>query len=126
MSKIMVIEEDGAMRVLISEWLTSEGHEVRSLSRHNSPGLGFTHPAPVDLVVLDLPNPRTIGGMATRTVQAAQAAYPHAAIVGISAQITRNLGAESDVSRLLGVSRLLAKPCSREELVGAVADTLGR
>lgn len=126
MSKIMVIDEDSAMRVLISEWLTSEGHEVRSLPRHDSPGLGFTHPAPVDLIVLDLPYQRTIGGAATHAVKAAQAAYPQAAVVGISAQLTRSLGAQADISRVLGVSCLLAKPCSREELVRAVADALGR
>jgi hypothetical protein len=52
------------------------------------------------------------------------AAYPHASVIGISTRLGRSLGSDSDPTRALGVSRLLAKPCSREELLGAVAATL--
>jgi CheY-like chemotaxis protein len=127
MSKIMVIEEDGAMRVLICEWLAGEGHEVRSLPRHGGafdPAGGVAGDAGVDLVVLDLPHPRARRDDNLRAVQAVHAAWPHAAVIGISAQLARSLGGDSDVTRALGASRLLAKPCTREELLGAVAATL--
>ena len=119
MSKIIVIEEDSAMRMLISEWLTGEGHEVRSLPRHD--------PAPddkVELVILDLPHPRAPGTGTTEAVQAVHAAYPHSSVIGISTRLGRSLGGSSDVAQTLGVNRLLAKPCTREELLGAVAATL--
>jgi CheY-like chemotaxis protein len=127
MSKIMVIEEDSAMRVLICEWLAGEGHEVRSLPRH---GAALEHAkagdadGTVELVVLDLPHPRARRDHNVRAVQAVHAAWPRAAVIGISAQLARSLGGESDVTRALGASRLLAKPCTREELLGAVAATL--
>ncbi|MDM0005100.1 hypothetical protein QTI51_14630 [Variovorax sp. J22G73] len=123
MSKIMVIEEDSAMRVLICEWLAGEGHEVRSLPRHGGAANAPTDTT-VDLVVLDLPHPRSRAADNLRTVQAVHAAWPHAAVIGISAQLARSLGGDSEVSRALGASRLLAKPCTREELLGAVAATL--
>ncbi|MDM0036927.1 response regulator [Variovorax sp. J22P271] len=123
MSKIIVIEEDGAMRVLISEWLASEGHEVRSLMRHGGP-FDAAADATVDLVVLDLPHPRSRGGDTARAVHAVHDAYPHSSIIGISTQVPRSLGSDSDVARALGVSRLLAKPCTREELLDAVVATL--
>ncbi len=123
MSNIMVFEEDGAMRVLISEWLGSEGHRVRSLPPHGA-ALDAAADPTVDLVVLDLPHPRSRSGDALRAVQAVHAAYPRSAVVGISAQVARSLGDTSEVTRALGVSRLLAKPCSREELLGAVAAAL--
>jgi CheY-like chemotaxis protein len=116
MPKILGIEEDGAMRVLISEWLAGEGHEVGSLPRP-----GAAPDDTVDLVILDLPHPRSRGGESARAVQAVHAAYPSAAVIGISTRLGRSLGCESDAARALGVHRLLAKPCSREELLGAVA-----
>lgn len=124
MSNIMLIEEDSAMRVLISEWLASAGHKVLALARQDHQAAGIADAARLDLVILDLPAPRTLASAAARAVQAVQAAYPQAAMIGISAQLTRSLGADSDVSRQLGVSRLLAKPCSREELLSAVTQTL--
>jgi len=119
MSKIMVIEEDSAMRMLISEWLAGEGHQVRSLPRYE--------PAPraaADLVILDLPHLRSRDPESTRAVQAVHAAYPRASVIGISTRLGRSLGSESDAARALGVDRLLAKPCTREELLGAVAAAL--
>ncbi|MGJ7509735.1 hypothetical protein [Variovorax sp. GT1P44] len=116
MLKIMVIEEDGAMRLLISEWLAGEGHEVRSLQRPAA-----ASDDTVDLVILDLPNPRSRHGETARAVQAVHASYPRAAVIGISTQLGRSLGGNSDAARALGVCRLLAKPCGREELLDAVA-----
>ncbi|MDM0113632.1 hypothetical protein QTI66_15850 [Variovorax sp. J22R133] len=116
MLKIMVIDKDGAMRVLISEWLAGEGHEVLSLPR-----LDAAPDDTVDLVILDLPEPRSRDGKTARAVQAVRAAFPHSSVIGISAQLGRSLGSDSDAARALGVRRLLAKPCSRDELLGAVA-----
>lgn len=116
MLKIMVIEEDGAMRLLISEWLASEGHEVRALARPDA-----VRDETVDLVVLDLPEPRARDGEAARAVRAMQAAYPHAGVIGMSTRLGHSLGGESQAARALGVDRLLAKPCSRDELLYAVA-----
>ncbi|MET0210164.1 MAG: hypothetical protein ABW220_14060 [Burkholderiaceae bacterium] len=119
MSKIMVIEEDYAMRTLISEWLTAEGHEVGSLSRPGSaPG------SAVDLVILDLPQLRSHGGEISRVVKEVAVVYPSAAVIGISTRLGRSLEAHSGAARAFGVDRVLAKPCSREELLGAVADIL--
>ncbi|MDM0014812.1 response regulator [Variovorax sp. J22P168] len=119
MSKILVIEEDAAMRVLISEWLAGEGHHVHSLPRYE-PALCAT----ADLVILDFPHPRSRDLESKRTVQAVHAAYPKASVIGISTRLGRSLGSKSDAARALGVDRLLAKPCTRDELVGSVATML--
>lgn len=110
------------MRMLISEWLAGEGHDVRSLPRHDA-----TPDDTVELVILDLPRPRAPGIGTTHAalaVQAVHAAFPHSSVIGISTRLGRSLGGDSDVARALGVNRLLAKPCTREELLGAVAATL--
>ncbi len=102
--------------MLISEWLASEGHDVCSLRR-----LDPAPDATVDLVILDLPYPRSSSGETARAVQAAHTIYPRSSVIGMSTQVGRSLGGDSVVARALGVSRLLAKPCSREEMLGAVA-----
>lgn len=113
------------MRVLISEWLAGEGHEVRSLPRHDAAsGHNNMHDTAADLVVLDLPHPRSRSGETARALQAVHAAFPQAAVIGISTQLARSLGRDSDVARTLGVKQLLPKPCSRDELLGAVAAAL--
>ena len=119
MSKIMVIEEDHAMRTLISEWLAAEGHEVISLSRP-----GGAHGGTVDLVILDLPQLRSHGSEITQVAKEVGVAYPSASVIGISTRLGRSLDARSGAARAFGVDRVLAKPCSREELLGAVADIL--
>ena len=120
MSKIMVIEEDHAMRTLISEWLAAEGHEVISMSR---PGGARGGPV-VDLVILDLPQLRSHGSEITQVVKEVGLAYPSASVIGISTRLGRSLDARSGAARAFGVDRVLAKPCSRDELLGAVADIL--
>jgi DNA-binding response OmpR family regulator len=123
MSKIMVIEEDGAMRMLICEWLAAEGHKVGSASRHDLARAAAPDDA-VGLVVLDLPHPRTRAAESASLVQSMREAYPHARVIGISTRLGRSLGSDSVAGRALGVDELLAKPCSRQDLLGAVAAAL--
>jgi DNA-binding response OmpR family regulator len=128
MSKIMVIEEDSAMRVLICEWLAGEGHEVRSLPRHGASRWNTRRRATqTEPSSWWFSTCRTRARAATTTCVRSRPCMPPghgAAVIGISAQLARSLGGESDVTRALGASRLLAKPCTREELLGAVAATL--
>ena len=42
----------------------------------------------------------------------------------MSTQVGRSLGANSETLRRLGLVRLLAKPCEREELLEAVAEAI--
>ena len=122
MSKIMVIEEDSAMRMLLCEWLTAEGHRVDSAPRHDA--IRAISAAPVELVVLDLPHPRTDADATAALVRGVREAFGHALVLGISTQLARPLGDGSDVSRALGVKGLLPKPCTRRDLLGAVAAVL--
>jgi DNA-binding response OmpR family regulator len=122
MSKIMVIEEDSAMRMLLCEWLTAEGHRVDSAARHDA--ARETLQDPVALVVLDLPRPRTHAAATASLVRSVRNAFQHAPVLGISTQLARSLGSGSEVGRALGVEGLLAKPCTRQELLGAVAAVL--
>ena len=113
---VVVIEEDIAMRALIGEWLAADAYEVHG----ESPGK-VAAPPRADLVIVDLPNLRASDAAHLRAVQAR---HPGAALIGLSTQLGRSLPSGASAARRLGVTRLLAKPCTREELLGAVAATL--
>ncbi|KQP20416.1 hypothetical protein ASF45_21740 [Pseudorhodoferax sp. Leaf265] len=117
MSTIVVIEQDVAMRALFCEWLQAEDYRVQGRSARGAavePG--------IDLVIVDLLNLPTQGAEAVRLVRTI---YPGAALIGISTQMSRTLGADAAQARALGVSALVAKPCARDELLAAVADAIG-
>ena len=102
------------MRALILEWLAAEGHRVLGFPAL-SPG-DRTH-AEVDIVVADVPDPRSD---AARTVRRVHQRYPRAKLIGVSAQLQRSLPGDCELARALDVRCLIAKPCERDELVGAV------
>ncbi len=105
------------MRELLGEWLTAQGYRV--IGRPD--GSGLRAPG-VDLVVVDVPNLRTQGA---ERVSEVQANYPLARLIGMSTRLARSLLGQSAAASALGVRRLIAKPCTRDELLQAVADALG-
>lgn len=119
MPNIMVIDEDCAMRTLITEWLTEGGHKVSSIGK-----LGAISDDAVRLVILDLPHLRARVHEIANALREVNEMYPNAQVIGISAQVRSSLAARSATVRSFGVERVLAKPCNREELLGAVAATL--
>lgn len=112
MASIVVIDEDGPIRALLSEWLGARGHLVRAFSPLEAyAGLA------ADLVLIDLPKPRQTGGEQVRRLRER---FPGATLIGLSTQLGASLPASSAAAQELGLSRLLAKPSSREELLDAV------
>src|SRR5258705_998340 len=87
MLKVVVIEEDIAMRELIGEWLAGEGYDVRALSSADASRGGGDLSA--ELVIVDLVNLRSQGAQA---VGAVRLRFPGARVIGMSTQVGRSLG----------------------------------
>jgi DNA-binding response OmpR family regulator len=117
MSNIVIIEEDDLMRGLLHEWLTTAGHTVYERGQHEPPAGDRT-----DLVIVDLHMPRQSG---VEVVRAVQQAHPGTPVIAMSAQFRPGLGSSWWAARTLGVRQLIAKPFTREDLLGAVRGVLG-
>lgn len=113
MSSIVVLDENAPIRELLQEWLSAAAHTVWDARQ-----LSAAAAAEIDAVLIDLPKLRD-GAQAA--VARARAAYPRAALIGLSTQLSASLPPESPTVRDLGLQRLLAKPCVRAELLEALA-----
>jgi DNA-binding response OmpR family regulator len=116
MSKIVVIERDLAMRTLISEWLIAAGHLVQAWATVRD-----GHRCDADIVVLGISNLRS---QAEQTVADVRTWCAQSTIIGISAQLARSLAGDSAVVLALGLNSLIAKPCTRDELLAAVTHAI--
>lgn len=116
MATVMVMDEDEPSRALLVEWLAAAGHRVL-----DGPPGKIDGGESVDLVLIDLPRPRALGVALIGRVRLAQ---PAAALLGLSTQLRESLPPGSPLVRELGLRRLLAKPCSRLELLDAAEQSL--
>jgi DNA-binding response OmpR family regulator len=116
-SGIVIIEEDDLLSGLLKEWLSAEGYVVRECRLRELPAGDHA-----DLVIVDLYMPRQAGG---EIVRAVKQAYPGAEVIAISAQFSPGLAGSWRAAQALGVQQLIAKPFTREDLLGAVRAVVG-
>jgi DNA-binding response OmpR family regulator len=114
---VVVIEEDELLRSLVAEWLSAAGYRVFA-GTPAAPPAGDN----ADLVIVDLYMPRSEGVDAVRRVQTR---HPHATVIAMSAQFDAGVRRSWRAARDLGAWRLIAKPFSREELLGTVRAAVG-
>jgi CheY-like chemotaxis protein len=117
MLTVDVIEEDLAMRALLCEWLDGEGYRVTARA-----GIGTVARTEVHAVVVDLLD---LQGQGAEIIRRAKSLYTDSALIGLSTQVGESDAGRSRQARALGLARLVSKPCSRRELVTAVAGAIG-
>jgi len=118
--KVVVVEQDVAMRTLIAEWLSAGGNDVRTLG---APDGARGVDEDVALAIVDLVDLRGSGAAHVRELQRH---FPAAATIGMSTELSRPLGPQSELTRALHLQHLLPKPCSHDELMRAVGASLAQ
>jgi DNA-binding response OmpR family regulator len=116
--RIVVVEPDDQILGLLEQWLGEAGYAVvveTSLKLPQSPGSGEDP----HLVIIDVPEP--LG--AEKIIESVRQAHA-GAILLLSARFRMGAGASSAVARQLGVSSVLPKPFTRDELLSAVGESL--
>jgi DNA-binding response OmpR family regulator len=111
MPKIAIYEEDHLMRALLQEWLRSAGYHVSDTCR------GKELPGAADLVIASISSPKHSGAC---LLQEIQASYPGIPLIALSGQFRGGLSSAGTTAQSLGVAQIIAKPLTRDTLLGAV------
>lgn len=116
MPRILVIDDDDALRDMLALSLTAAGHEVVTAD-NGMKGLQLYRADPTDVVLIDLMMPHD-GLMAIRVIRSQ---FPDLGIIAMSGGGAHRLA----YARTLGAQATLAKPFSRAELAAAIDVVLG-
>ncbi len=117
--RILVIEDDDVLRGIVVDWLWRAGYAVVGAAdgRH---GLWAFRADPADLVITDMVMPNREGILPMIRLHEESPGTPIVAIAGLRSP------QDLDVTLKLGASRTLAQPFTREALLGAVYEGMGR
>jgi len=121
-ASVLIIDDDAAVRRLLSAALVRAGHNVREAG-DGAEGMALYRAQPSDLVITDVFMPGQDG---IETIQELREEFPASRILAISGgSIGGPQGTLTD-AKLLGADATLAKPFTVDELIGAVSSLLAR
>jgi len=117
MAKILLIEDDEALRLLLNIFLESTGHEVNMVGNGMGAVASFRVSVP-DLVVTDIVMPEKDG---IETIMHLRKEYPAVKIIAMSGGGSRpDAQNYLEVAKKLGANHALTKPFSKDVFLGAV------
>jgi DNA-binding response OmpR family regulator len=120
MARILVIDDDSAMRAMLEQTLKLAGYEV-ILAADGREGMMRQRANPADLVITDLYMPVQDG---SETIRELCSHFPEVAIIAMSGRT--NTGTMLSIAQHLPSVGILRKPFLPDELIAVVAKALGR
>jgi CheY-like chemotaxis protein len=120
LARILLIDDDEAVRRAMRMVLERAGHEV-TVAANGVDGMRLYHAAAFDLVITDLYMPEKEG---IETIQELRAERPDVLILAVSGGLLGDKEGPLTDAELLGATATLAKPFSNEELQTTVARLL--
>src|SRR3989339_888592 len=121
MIKILLIEDDLAMRETLEELLKRKGYDVTT-AVDGDEGTRLYHEVQPDLVITDILMPNK-GGL--RTIVDLKQTAPNLKIIAISGGGTLEAEQYLNASKFLKVDKAIKKPFSNEELLQAIKILVG-
>lgn len=119
---VLVIDDDPIMRELVSDWLEAAGYRVRGAA-DCAAGLAQMKLAAPALVVTDMCMPGASGALAIAKLKQQR---PGTHVIAISGHFNSGQGLSAEAALQAGAVRALAKPVRRNDVLGAVAELIGR
>lgn len=117
MARILLIDDETAVREVLARLLTAEGHEVLAVE-DGTDAVKYVEEGEIELVITDLIMP---GQEGMATIGALRARWPHLPILAISGGGRLAAGDLLPVARRMGATATLPKPITGERLREAVA-----
>ncbi len=121
MSKILIIEDDAAMRETLKEMLERKNYEVIT-AENGDLGCKIFRKTPTDLIITDIIMP-VKGGI--HAIVDLQQEFHYLKIIAISGGGTGAAEDSLKIAKALSVNHTLSKPFSNEALLRAVRDLIG-
>ena len=120
MSKILVIEDDSAVRLSLQMMLEDGGYEVQ-VAEDGEQGINYYREAPADLVITDLFMPKKEG---IETISELRQDYPGVKIIAISGGGQHIPGGFLVFAKKLGAIHTFQKPVDNDELLQVIHTVL--
>ena len=121
MAKILVIDDDPALREMIRQMLERAGYEVAEAD-NGAAGMAAFRTEPADLVVTDIVMPDQEG---IETIVEFRKEFPDVKIIAMSGGGRTGNVDFLTLAKKFGAERTFAKPVDRREFLQAVADCVG-
>jgi len=121
MARILIIDDDDALRSVLAKSLRHAGHEVVEATEGRQ-GMDLFRVTTLDLVVTDLIMPVQEG---IETIVSLRREQPDLPIIAMSGGAS-NSKLYLDIAGKIGANRILAKPFRPAELLQAITDALER
>jgi DNA-binding response OmpR family regulator len=120
MARILLIDDDDAVRTMLGLTLTHFGHAVIE-ARDGEEGLLLFNHNETDLVITDIVMPEKEGLEVLMTLRKK---IPPVKMIAISGGGRQSAEDNLHLAKLMGAARVLAKPVTTEALMAAVNDLL--
>jgi CheY-like chemotaxis protein len=118
--RILVIDDEEAVRLIVREMLILEGYEVE-IAANGKVGLQLFRSDPTDLIITDIFMPEMEG---LETIRELHREYPGVKIIAMSGGGESGMLSFLSYAKRFGALRTLRKPFSREELLANVQELL--
>ena len=121
MARILVIDDESAIRSLVRRLLERAGHTVLEAADGQA-GLRQLQPQPVDLVLTDIYMPGEDG---IATIRRLRREWPQIKIITMSGGSQTGPADLNENAAAMGAARTLSKPFDADDLLKAVQSVLG-
>ena len=118
---VLIIDDDPALRDSVRRTLRKERYTVLEATDGRE-GIEIATANTVDLILVDLFMP---GKEGLETIAELHRSHPTLKVIAMSGGGTKGFVDLLDVAKSMGAQRVLAKPFSREELLGTIGALLG-
>ena len=119
MARILIIDDDEHIRILLREILQRSGYEV-SLAANGKQGLRMFYEKPADLVITDMAMPQMTGDKLAEEILKIRPDIPIILCTGYSDKIDENK------SKDIGIRAYVMKPMILRDIAGTIREVLDK